>query len=49
MQRLEQVASRDNVTGTPVFFINGERIEDPTVMTYEGVSRLLDAAIAANS
>ncbi|MGE0743151.1 MAG: DsbA family protein [Hyphomonadaceae bacterium] len=40
-------AAGSSVTGTPTFFINGEKVEDPSVMTYEGISRLLDAAIAA--
>lgn len=36
-----------NITGTPTFIINGEKVEDPSVVTYEGLSRLLDAAGAA--
>jgi protein-disulfide isomerase len=49
MNRLGEVATRDNVTGTPTFFLNGERLDDPNIMTYEGMSAALDAAIAARS
>lgn len=47
MTRLGELATRDNVTGTPTFFLNGERLDDPAIMTYEGMSAALDAAIAA--
>lgn len=49
MERLGEIATRDNVTGTPMFFLNGQKLEDPGIMTYEGMSAALDAAIAANS
>lgn len=47
VQRLAEVGNRDGVTGTPQFVLNGERIEDPTVTTLEGMKRILDAALAA--
>ncbi len=47
LNRLDELAVRDNVTGTPTFFLNGERLDDPSIMTYEGMSAALDAAIAA--
>ena len=47
LSRLNELATRDNVTGTPTFFLNGERLDDTTMMTYEGMSAALDAAIAA--
>lgn len=40
-------AAGDTVTGTPTFLINGDKVEDQSVMTYEGISRMLDAALAA--
>ncbi|MGD9966467.1 MAG: thioredoxin domain-containing protein [Hyphomonadaceae bacterium] len=49
MERLGELANRDNVTGTPMFFLNGQKLEDPAIMTYEGMAAALDAAIAANS
>ncbi|OQW56249.1 MAG: hypothetical protein A4S17_05110 [Proteobacteria bacterium HN_bin10] len=49
MERLGEVATRDNVTGTPTFFLNGERLEAADFATYEALAAKLDAAIAANS
>ena len=48
MTRLGELATRDNVTGTPTFFLNGQRLDDPSIMTYEGMAAALDAAIAAH-
>ncbi|MEZ5994717.1 MAG: thioredoxin domain-containing protein [Hyphomonadaceae bacterium] len=47
MRRLGDVATRDNVEGTPTFFLNGEHIDTSRIMTPEGISEVLDAAIAA--
>jgi protein-disulfide isomerase len=49
MERLGELATRDDVTGTPTFYLNGEKLTDPAVMTYEGMAAALDAAIAARS
>ena len=49
MNRLGELANNDQVTGTPTFFLNGTKLEDPNIMTYEGMSAALDAAIAARS
>ena len=49
MQRLGELATRDEVSGTPMFFLNGTKLEDPAIMTYEGMAAVLDAAIAARS
>ena len=49
MNRLGELATRDNVTGTPTFYLNGEKLEDPSIMTYDGMAAVLDAAIAARS
>ncbi|MBY0563334.1 MAG: DsbA family protein [Hyphomonadaceae bacterium] len=46
VRRIVEGAEQFNVTGTPTFIINGEKVEDPSVVTYEGLSRLLDAALA---
>jgi protein-disulfide isomerase len=49
-QRTDRISrAATEVTGTPTFFINGEKIEDPGVMNPEGLARILDAAVAANS
>ncbi|HWA01088.1 MAG TPA: thioredoxin domain-containing protein [Caulobacterales bacterium] len=48
VQRIVDAGERDfQITGTPTFILNGKKVEDPAVTTYEGLSRLLDAAIAA--
>lgn len=45
IRRIVDSGSREfNITGTPTFVINGQKVEDPSVVTYEGLSRLLDAA-----
>jgi protein-disulfide isomerase len=35
-----------SITGTPTFILDGRKVEDPSVVTYEGLSRLVDAALA---
>jgi protein-disulfide isomerase len=47
LDRLSDLATRDNVTGTPAFFLNGRRLDDASAMTYEGMSAALDAEIRA--
>jgi len=45
IRRIVDAGNRDfGITGTPTFVINGQKVEDPTVVTYAGLSRLLDAA-----
>lgn len=46
VRRIVEGADQFNVTGTPTFIINGRKVEDPSVVTYEGLSRLLDAELA---
>lgn len=43
---VEEGTRQFNITGTPTFILNGEKVEDPSVVTYEGLSRILDAALA---
>jgi protein-disulfide isomerase len=38
-----------NITGTPMFVLNGQKIEDPAFVTVEGMTRILDAAVEARS
>jgi protein-disulfide isomerase len=45
-RRIIEGAEAFNVTGTPTIIINGQKIEDPSVVTWEGLSRLLDAELA---
>jgi protein-disulfide isomerase len=46
VRRSAEEAQRIGITGTPGFVIDGERIEDPAVVTYEGLSRILDERLA---
>lgn len=48
VQEIMDQGDRDGITGTPTFFINGERVTDPAIQTPEGMRRILDAALAAN-
>lgn len=43
---VDEGARQFNITGTPTFILNGSKVEDPSVVTYEGLSRLVDAALA---
>lgn len=45
VRRIVEGGDSFNVTGTPTFIINGQKVEDPSVMTYEGLARLLDAQL----
>lgn len=45
---VEAGQSQFNITGTPTLILNGRKLEDPAVLTYEGLSRAIDAAIAAH-
>lgn len=46
IRRIMEGSSQFNVTGTPTIIINGRKIEDPSVVTWEGLSRILDAELA---
>jgi protein-disulfide isomerase len=46
IRRIGEGSNAFSITGTPTFVINGRKVEDPSVTTYEGLSRLLDAAAA---
>lgn len=46
IRRVVDGASEFNVTGTPTIIIDGRKIEDPSVVTWEGLSRILDAELA---
>jgi protein-disulfide isomerase len=48
IQRFDQGSTQFNVTGTPTFILNGQKVEDPRVATYDGLSQILDQALAAH-
>jgi protein-disulfide isomerase len=43
---VETANSEFNITGTPAFILNGRKIDDPTVVTWAGLQRILDAELA---
>ncbi|MET0181798.1 MAG: DsbA family protein [Caulobacterales bacterium] len=45
-QTVEAGQRQFNITGTPTLVLNGRKLEDPSVMTYPGLSAAIDAAIA---
>ncbi|MFZ4601435.1 MAG: DsbA family protein [Caulobacterales bacterium] len=43
----EEVALKEfNITGTPSLILNGEKLNDPSAYTYEGLAKLIDAKLA---
>ena len=48
VQRINAGSTQFNVTGTPTFILNGQKVEDPAVTTYDGLSHILDQALAAH-
>jgi protein-disulfide isomerase len=49
IRRIEQGSQQFNVTGTPTLILNGQKLEDPRAVTYEGLSQMIDQALAAHS
>lgn len=50
VRRVAEGGNRDfGVQGTPTLILNGRRLEDPSVLTYAGLSRVLDQALAGGS
>ncbi|MEJ0059552.1 MAG: thioredoxin domain-containing protein [Terricaulis sp.] len=48
IRRIIDGANEFGITGTPTLILNGTKLEDPSVLTYEGLSRAIDAASASN-
>lgn len=49
ISRIVQGAERQyHVTGTPTIILNGQKQEDPSIVTWVGLSHAIDAAIAAH-
>lgn len=46
VRRSIEEASARGVNGTPAFFLNGQRVTDPNFLTPDGMSIILDAALA---
>jgi len=48
IRRIVEAGNREfNITGTPTLILNGTKLEDPSAVTYEGLSRLIDAELAS--
>jgi protein-disulfide isomerase len=47
-RRIVGGAQQFNVTGTPTLVLNGRKLEDPSAVTYEGLSHFLDQALAGH-
>ena len=43
---VEEGTREFDITGTPTLILNGTKLTDPSAMTYEGLSRMIDQAIA---
>ncbi|MBL8549175.1 MAG: DsbA family protein [Hyphomonadaceae bacterium] len=43
----EEASERFGVTGTPTFILDGTRVDDPAVTTWDGMKRVLDAKLGA--
>lgn len=46
IRRIVEGANQFNVTGTPTLVLNGRKLEDPSAVTWEGLSRLIEAELA---
>ena len=46
IRRIEEGSRQFNVEGTPTLILNGRKLDDPSDLTYEGLSHTLDAALA---
>jgi protein-disulfide isomerase len=48
IRRIVETGERDfHVTGTPTLILNGRKLEDASAMTYDGLSRFIDAELAS--
>ncbi|HVY83913.1 MAG TPA: thioredoxin domain-containing protein [Caulobacterales bacterium] len=47
VQRIVEAGERDfDITGTPTLILNGQKLTDPSTVTYDGLTHAIDAAIA---
>ncbi|MEZ6023256.1 MAG: DsbA family protein [Hyphomonadaceae bacterium] len=49
IRRITEGAREFGVTGTPTFILNGDKVEDPSVVTWDGLSRLIEAELQGAS
>ena len=48
IRRFSDGATQFDVTGTPTFILNGQKLDSPDAATYEGLSHYIDQAIAGH-
>jgi protein-disulfide isomerase len=48
IRRLEEGSRQFNITGTPTLILNGQKLDDPRAVTYEGLSQMIDQALAGH-
>jgi protein-disulfide isomerase len=48
IRRIIEGSNEFQISGTPTLILNGTKLEDPSVLTYEGLTRAIDAAIAGS-
>ena len=48
IRRFGESATQFNVTGTPTFILNGQKLDVASAVTYEGLAHFIDQAIAAH-
>jgi len=49
IRRIEEGSRQFNISGTPTLILNGQKLEDPRALTYEGLSQMIDQALAAHT
>ena len=49
IRRIEEGSRQFNVTGTPTLILNGRKLDDPRALTYEGLSQMIDQALASHT
>ena len=49
IRRIEDGSRHFNISGTPTLILNGQKLEDPRAVTYEGLSQMIDQALAAHT
>ncbi len=47
IRRIDEGARQFNVSATPTLILNGQKLEDPRALTYEGLSQMIDQALAS--
>lgn len=48
IRRIVDSGNREfNITGTPTLILNGRKLEDPSAVTWEGLSRFIEAELAS--